>query len=96
MERETVARDADPTQQGGYRLLRSQRRRMRFQYSYGFSTFFTSPRLRLSDSHIFQPQRGAVLDALEVVEALAHHSRAGFSVVSGPAAETTNHPGSKG
>src|SRR3989440_8259366 len=56
-----------------------------------------SPRKeRLSDSHIFQPECGAVFDALEVVETLAHHSRAWFSVVSGPAAETTNDPTCKG
>src|SRR5437879_7086366 len=55
-----------------------------------------SPALALSDSHIFQPECGAVFDALEVVETLAHHSRAWFSVVSGPAAETTNDPTCKG
>src|SRR6266852_1142731 len=55
-----------------------------------------SPRLRLSDSHILKPQRGAIFDALEVVETLAHDSRAWLSVVSGPPAETTNDPGRKG
>src|ERR1700730_13702872 len=59
-------------------------------------TVLTSPRLRLFDSHIFQPQWGAILDALEVVETFAHYSWAWFSVVSGPATETTNHPARKG
>src|SRR6266851_2772132 len=62
----------------------------------GIEACLTSPRKRLSDSHILKPQRGAIFDALEVVETLAHDSRAWLSVVSGPPAETTNDPGRKG
>jgi hypothetical protein len=38
-----------------------------------------SPQGRLSDSHIFQPQRGAALDVLEIVETFAHYAWAWFS-----------------
>src|SRR6476620_4236293 len=55
-----------------------------------------SPFLRLSDSHILKTQRGAIFDALEVVETLAHNSWTWFSVVAGPAAETTNDPAREG
>jgi hypothetical protein len=56
----------------------------------------TSPRKRLSDSHIVEPESGAVLDAPEVVEAPAHHQGTGFAVIAGPAAEPGNDPGRKG
>src|SRR5258706_10375672 len=52
--------------------------------------------LALSDSHILKPQRGAIFDALEVVETLAHDSRARFSVITGPPAETTDDPAREG
>ena len=55
-----------------------------------------SPRKRLFDSHILEPQCGAVFDVLEVVEAAAHDARSGFSVVAGPSAETSDDPGGEG
>src|SRR4051812_15175751 len=58
--------------------------------------FDLSPQERLLDSHIFQPQRGAALDVLEVVETFAHYAWTWFSVVSGPAAEASNDPAGKG
>src|SRR5215470_20259625 len=54
------------------------------------------PPQALSDSHILGSQRGAELDALEVIETPAHDLRAGFAVVAGPTAEPTNDPRRKG
>src|SRR5438034_11581987 len=55
----------------------------------------TSP-WRLSDSHILKLQCSAVLDALEIMQALAHHLGAGLSVVARPSAEPGDDPGGKG
>src|SRR5262249_43726958 len=55
-----------------------------------------SPVHRLFDSHIFQPQSGAVFDAAEVFEADAHYLRARLSVVGGPSTEPSDDPGGEG
>src|SRR5204862_5003750 len=56
----------------------------------------TSPRLRLSDSHILKPQFDPELDALEGFEAEVHHFGTGFAVVGGPPAKPGDDPGRKG
>src|ERR1700730_3896653 len=56
----------------------------------------TSPRVRLSDSHILKPQCCTELDAPEVIEAPAHHLGTGLPVVAGPSAEAANDPGREG
>src|SRR5712691_7251474 len=43
-----------------------------------------------------EPQFGAVLDALEVVETPAHHLGTGLTVVAGPSSEPGDHPRAKG
>src|SRR3989442_9344071 len=57
---------------------------------------YPSPASGLSDSHMLKPQRGAILDALEVVETPAHHSRAWFAVIASPTAKPTDDPASEG
>src|SRR5438477_5080319 len=62
----------------------------------GIEVVFTSPRVRLSDSHILKPQFDPELDALEGFEAEVHHFGTGFAVVGGPPAKPGDDPGRKG
>jgi hypothetical protein len=57
-----------------------------------------SPLVALSDSHILEPQFecNAILDALEVFEASAHHEWTWLAIIAGPAAESGNYPSGKG
>src|SRR5437763_15154863 len=61
----------------------------------GIEVVFTSPRVRLSDSHILKPQFDPELDALEGFEAQAHHFRTGLAVVAGPTTESGHDPSRK-
>src|ERR1700676_5094334 len=53
------------------------------------------PGAPLFDSHIFEPQSGAVFDATEGFDAYSHHLWSWFSVIGRPPSKSGNDPGSK-
>jgi hypothetical protein len=63
----------------------------------GFNSLFRAlPGDRLFDSHILEPQSGAVFDAAEGFEAYSHHLRTGLSIIGGPSSKPGNDPCSEG
>ena len=58
-------------------------------------TVAKTPEHRLFDSHIFEPQSGAVFDATEGFDAYSHHLWSWFSVIGRPPSKSGNDPGSK-
>lgn len=60
------------------------------------ATVTTKPDHRLFDSHILEPQSGAVFDAAEGFEAYSHHLRTGLSIIGGPSSKPGNDPCSEG
>src|ERR1700686_49900 len=60
------------------------------------ATVARKPGHRLSDSHILEPQSGAVFDAAEGFEAYSHDLWARVSVIGSPSSKPSNDPGSEG
>src|ERR1019366_8031477 len=54
------------------------------------------PVIQLFDSHILEPQSGALFDAAEGFEAYSHHLRTGLSIIGGPSSKPGNDPCSEG
>src|ERR1700692_3328809 len=66
-----------------------------FPHAMVYGLFRALPGDRLSDSHILEPQSGAVFDAAEGFEAYSHDLWARVSVIGSPSSKPSNDPGSE-